>query len=156
MNLVTGLFAGGAALLGFSLLTGRRPVVGNDGLMIVASVGDGQYMRPDAAGAFNAMKELAAQQGITLLAGSAFRSVPEQALLYAQYVARLFSPPTVAKPGTSNHGNGTAVDVADAPGRSLTYASPAFAWMKANAGDFDFSWDEGAKVNEPWHWRYVG
>ena len=155
MNLVTGLAAGSAALVGFSLLTGRKPVIGNDGLMIVAKVGDGQYMRPDAAEAFNRMAEAAAADGITILAGSAFRSIPEQALLYAQYVARLFTAPTVAKPGTSNHGNGTAVDIADAPGRSLTYSSPTYKWLLANASDYDFSWDEGSKVNEPWHWRYA-
>jgi len=148
--------AAGAGLVGLSLITGYKPVVGNSGLMMVKSVGSGGFMRPDAADAFNAMAAAAAQEGITLLAGSAFRSIPEQAILYAQYVQRFFTAPTVAKPGTSNHGNGTAVDIASSPGVSLTYGSSAYNWLKRNAATYGFSWDEGQKVDEPWHWRFVG
>jgi D-alanyl-D-alanine carboxypeptidase len=154
--MIAQLAAAGAGLVGISLVTGYKPVLGNNGLMLVKSVGSGGYMRPDAAKAFNRMAEAAAQGGVTLLAGSAFRSVLEQAELYRQYLFRLMAPPIVAKPGTSNHGNGTAVDVADAPGRSLTYSSAGYRWMTVNAGSYGFSWDEGSKVNEPWHWRFVG
>ncbi len=154
--MITQLAAGAAGLVGFSLITGIKPVIGNSGIIMVKSVGNGGFMRFGAAGAFNEMVEAAAQDGVTLLAGSAFRSVLEQAELYRQYAARLFSPPTVALPGKSNHGNGTACDVADAPGRSLSYGSPGFIWMTANAGKYGFSWDEGRKVNEPWHWVFVG
>ncbi len=150
------LAAGGAALIGFSLISGYKPVLGNTGPLLVKKVGDGQYMRPDAADSFNAMVEAAAQDGVRLLAGSAFRSIPEQTLLYLAYVARAFTAPTVAKPGTSNHGNGTAVDVASAPGVSLSYGSAGYQWLVANASRFGFSWDEGSKVDEPWHWRFVG
>lgn len=150
------LAAAGAGLVGLSLLTGYKPVVGNNGLMMVKSVGNGGFMRPDAADSFNAMAAAAAAAGVTLLAGSAFRSIPEQTVLYAQYVARFFSAPTVAKPGTSNHGNGTAVDVASAPNVSVSYGSSAYRWLSNNAGRFGFSWDEGSKVNEPWHWRFIG
>ncbi len=149
--------AGGAALVGLSLISGYKPVLGNSGLMLVKRVaGDGQYMRPDAADAFNALVEAAAAQGVTLLAGSAFRSVAEQAVLYALYLQRWKAAPTVAAPGTSNHGNGTAVDVASAPGVSLSYGSAGYRWMTNNASRFGFSWDEGSKVDEPWHWRFVG
>jgi len=154
--MIAQLAAAGAGLVGLSLLTGYKPVIGNTGLMLVKSVDNGGFMRPDAAKAFNRMVEAAAQDGITLLAGSAFRSVLQQAELYRQYVFRAMAPPIVAKPGTSNHGNGTAVDVADAPGHSLTYSSAGFRWLTANAGAYGFSWDEGRKVNEPWHWRFVG
>ncbi len=151
------LAAGGAALIGFSLISGYKFVIGNTGPMLVKRVtGAQQYLRPDAADSFNAMVDAAAQDGVTLLAGSAFRSIPEQTILYLAYLARFKSAPTVAKPGSSNHGNGTAVDVADAPGRSLTYGSSGYQWMKSNASRFGFSWDEGSKVDEPWHWRYTG
>ncbi len=133
-----------------------KTVIGNSGPMLVAPVGNGQFMRVDAAEAFNRMIDAAARDGITLLAGSAFRSVAQQAALYAAYVARAFTYPTVAQPGKSNHGNGTANDIAVAPGVSVHFDTPAFAWLTANAGMFGFSWDEGRRVNEPWHWRYTG
>ena len=56
-------------------------------------------------------------------------------------------PPPAARPYTSNHGWGIAVDV----------KSPrAVAWMHANAHRYGWSHDEGARVNEWWHWRYIG
>ncbi len=156
MSLPLILAGGGAALVGLSLFSEYKLVLGNTGPLMVKSVGNGGYMRSDAADAFNAMVAAAAQDGVRLLAGSAFRSVPEQTLLYLAYAARLFAPPTVAKPGTSNHGNGTAVDVASAPTVSLSYGSSGYQWLMANAEGYGFSWDEGRKVNEPWHWRFVG
>ena len=51
----------------------------------------------------------------------------------------------VASPGTSNHGWGLAVDVANTSGARL-------AWLLANAGRFGFSWES---QKEPWHIRYV-
>lgn len=149
--------AGGAVFIGAAMLiTGTKGVIGNRGPMTVKSVGNGQWLRPDAAAAFLDMVDAAARDGVTLLAGSAFRSVPEQAILYAQYVARLFAPPKVAAPGTSNHGLGIAVDIASAPTVSVHYNTPEFAWLTTNAGRFNFSWEEGKSVNEPWHWDYVG
>lgn len=50
-----------------------------------------------------------------------------------------------AVPGTSNHGWGLAVDVADAAGARLD-------WMLANAIKFGWSWET---QSEPWHIRYV-
>jgi len=56
-------------------------------------------------------------------------------------------PPPAARPYTSNHGWGIAVDVA---------TRAAVNWMHKNAGRFGWSHDEGARVGEWWHWRYVG
>ena len=56
-------------------------------------------------------------------------------------------PPAAAVPGTSNHGWGIAVDCPFAP---------AQAWLMRNGMRYGWSHDEGARVNEPWHFRYVG
>ena len=56
-------------------------------------------------------------------------------------------PPAAAKPGTSNHGWGLAVDV---------NSRAAAAWLLLHGTKFGFSHDEGARVNEWWHYRYVG
>jgi LAS superfamily LD-carboxypeptidase LdcB len=51
-----------------------------------------------------------------------------------------------AVPGTSNHGLGIAVDIADASGDRLD-------WLEANALTYGFSW-EFTSGAEPWHLRY--
>ena len=49
-----------------------------------------------------------------------------------------------AKPGTSDHGWGMAVD--------LNLNANAQRWMRANAGRFGFVEDT---PREPWHWAYT-
>jgi LAS superfamily LD-carboxypeptidase LdcB len=62
-----------------------------------------------------------------------------------------------ARPGTSNHGLGLAVDFAEErngkPG--VESVSPAFVkWLDKNANRFGF-FREFSSGAEPWHWRYV-
>lgn len=62
------------------------------------------------------------------------------------YLKKGFAP--VAVPGTSNHGWGLAVDVANASGATLS-------WLKKNALKYGFSWEVRMGPNaEPWHLRY--
>jgi hypothetical protein len=56
-------------------------------------------------------------------------------------------PPPAARPYSSNHGWGIAVDVK---------TRQAVAWLLKNAAKYGWSWDEGQRVGEWWHWRYVG
>lgn len=56
-------------------------------------------------------------------------------------------PPPAARPYSSNHGWGIAVDVK---------TRVAVAWLHAHASSYGWSHDEGARVGEWWHWRYVG
>src|SRR3712207_5960631 len=56
-------------------------------------------------------------------------------------------PPAAAFPGTSNHGWGIAVDVK---------TRVAAAWILRHGARFGWSWDEGRRAREWWHFRYVG
>ena len=56
-------------------------------------------------------------------------------------------PPPAALPGTSNHGWGIAVDIP---------FPAAQAWLMRNCQRFGWSHDEGARVGEAWHFRYIG
>lgn len=56
-------------------------------------------------------------------------------------------PPPAAKPYTSNHGWGIAVDVK---------TKRCAAWILRNGHRYGWSWDEGRRVGEWWHFRYVG
>jgi len=60
------------------------------------------------------------------------------------------SPPT-ARPGTSMHERGLAVDFTQG-GSTLTRGSSGFAWMKANASNYGFF----NLPSEPWHWSSNG
>jgi LAS superfamily LD-carboxypeptidase LdcB len=62
-----------------------------------------------------------------------------------------------AVPGTSIHGWGRAVDLQDPTGK-MTFDSPGYRWLQANAWRFGFvhpAWAEpGGSAPEPWHWEH--
>jgi hypothetical protein len=62
--------------------------------------------------------------------------------------------------GTSMHGWGKAVDFDDGV-RGLTFSSPGYHWLKANAARYGWNhpgWAApgGSGCDEPWHWEWVG
>ena len=61
------------------------------------------------------------------------------------------SPPT-ARPGSSLHEQGLAVDFSAGGGFIESRTSPAFVWLAANAGRFGFA----NLPSEPWHWSITG
>ena len=72
---------------------------------------------------------------------SSARSLTQQRHFFAN------QPPAAARPGTSNHGWGIAVDIPSAD---------AQAWIMRNGARYGWTNTEGARVNEPWHMGYVG
>ena len=84
---------------------------------------------------------------------------------FAYEEAQQIAAEIVAKPGTSDHQTGLAVDILDKEYEVLDYSkmdSKFFDWLDANCAQFGFikrypsnkksvtGWDE------PWHYRYVG
>ncbi len=113
----------------------------------VVSVGNGQYMRADAARGFLAMQAAARKAGINLSATSGFRTMQQQQRLYQMYLNGTGN--LAAKPGYSNHQGGIAMDIGGIGG----YGTRAYAWLKANAASYGFRNDVGG---EPWHWTFRG
>jgi hypothetical protein len=61
------------------------------------------------------------------------------------------SPPT-AKPGTSMHERGLAIDFTCGGGGTLSAGSPCHSWLRLNAANYGFiNWPV-----EPWHWSTNG
>ena len=124
-----------------------------DGTRIVVDAGLGlgvQYLINDAAAA-----------GVGLC-GSGFRTYQEQVELRRAHCgasdAAVYeaapsscSPPT-ARPGTSNHEDGLAVDFSCADGQPMTHASPCYQWLAANAVNYGLH----NLPSEPWHWSVSG
>ncbi|KAI9129750.1 D-alanyl-D-alanine carboxypeptidase family protein [Acaryochloris sp. CCMEE 5410] len=137
-------------------------------LVNVTSVdGVQETLAPDAAQAFEQMRQDAASQGLDIKAVSGFRSVAVQQSIWDNKVASA-SPEVVAltsaPPGHSEHHTGLAVDVGNNQNSSLDRSwarTSEYAWMQANAGKYGFelSFPEGNSQGvsfEPWHWRFVG
>ena len=98
------------------------------------------------------------------LVGSGYRPYADQ--------LRLYNDPTMvnaegrrlaAKPGTSFHGYGLAVDCSyftDGQGRRrLAYSGAEYKWMAENSKQFGFInpyWArQGGSKPEPWHWEWI-
>ena len=94
------------------------------------------------AGSFDAMVAAAARDGVRLEIRSAFRSRREQERLYAAY--RNGTGNLAARPGTSNHERGQAIDFKGNRG--------AWDWLARNAERFGFRNLPG----EPWHYSPTG
>jgi len=102
----------------------------------------GKKIDASIADNFDAMVAAAKKDGVDLQISSGFRSRQEQEVLYQKYLNGTGN--LAAKPGTSNHESGLAIDFKDTPG--------AFAWLKKNSTRF------GLKnlPSEPWHYSVDG
>lgn len=91
---------------------------------------------------FDTMVAAAKKDGVNITITSGFRSRAEQEKLYAAY--KNGTGNLAAKPGTSNHESGDALDLGP---------PSAYAWLKQNAGQFGF---KNKIASEPWHWSLTG
>lgn len=111
----------------------------------------GHSLRPHAARDMNAlMVAYEADLKKPFCITDSYRDYATQVSLKAQ------KPVLAAKPGTSNHGLGMAVDLCGGIG---DFGSKEHQWMRANAPYFGWnlpSWarQDGSKP-EPWHWEYT-
>jgi len=121
-------------------------------LVQAANGAPGQLLEKSTAAAWANMVAAAAQDGVRLAPEaddgipSCYRSLSAQQYAYDQY--KNHGGNVAAVPGTSNHGWGTAVDVA--------ITSAVKNWLDNNASRFGFSNAEGKASGENWHWVFVG
>jgi zinc D-Ala-D-Ala carboxypeptidase len=104
----------------------------------------GHRLAAKAAAAFKEMSAAAARDGVTLKVTDSYRDYDTQVDLVRR--KGLYSQGGLAaKPGTSNHGWGLAVD--------LNLNAQQQAWMRANGKTYGFVEDT---PREPWHWGFHG
>ncbi|WP_243882454.1 D-alanyl-D-alanine carboxypeptidase family protein [Cellulomonas dongxiuzhuiae] len=132
------------------------PVVAGD----VVRTASGISVHPCLADALDALVVAAAADGVEL-GGGGWRSPEQQIALRRAHCgpsdadvydkpASACSPST-ARPGSSRHERGLAVDFTTA-GRSLTRGSAAYAWLVEHADAYGLENLPG----EPWHWSVDG
>ena len=107
-------------------------------------------MHPEAAWNYQRMRKAAREDGVTLAISYSYRTYDKQVEKYADYQA---GGNLAAKPGTSNHGWATALDL-NIPHYPAANTNPAFKWLKENARRFGFHNNDAP--SEPWHWDYEG
>lgn len=120
----------------------------------------GIVVHPCLAEALDAMVEAARADGIELRGGG-WRSPEQQVALRRAHCgptdADVYQKPasacrpSTARPGSSRHERGLAVDLTSG-GRSLTTGSAAYAWLLEHAGAYGLENLPG----EPWHWSVDG
>lgn len=130
--------------------------------------GDCVYLMADASDAFDKLMDLffktdfPGKQNITFTDG--YRSYARQEALYNKYGAG-----RAAKPGTSNHGWGIAVDMywgvrtsmyKDNDARPSGYKHPNYRWLFENGPKFGWfnpkPLRDDSRTDEWWHWEYHG
>ena len=126
----------------------------------VVKVG-GIWVNKRIAGQVRSLLNAATAAGFSL-SGGGFRDPASQIALrqahcgpsaYAIYQmpASQCSPPT-ARPGTSMHEQGLAIDFTSSGHLISSRSDPAFAWLAGNAARFGFY----NLPSEPWHWSVNG
>lgn len=128
--------------------------------------GRDQRLRPEAGVAWDDMRTAAQRQNVELQIVSGFRSITYQGNLIRKKLNEGHAIEEVLKssaaPGFSEHHSGQAIDI-NTPGvpvlTSAFAASPAYQWLRSNAGLYGFR-ESYAKDNrhglewEPWHWYF--
>lgn len=120
----------------------------------------------NASLAWKSMKDTAADEGVSLLPFSGFRSYVYQQGLIQRHIdnGRAMDDilANLALPGYSEHHTGRAVDVTTAGCAPLVEEfedTEAFKWLTENAESFGFYLsfardNEQGFIYEPWHWCY--
>jgi D-alanyl-D-alanine carboxypeptidase len=154
---------------GYAARTGLGLVAEPDWL---AFAGFDRYRRPlwlhvEAARAWGYMRDAALADGVVLEAISGYRSHDHQLGIFERKLSRGLSVPDIlavnAAPGFSEHHSGLALDIGapdEPPAEESFEATPAFAWLQANAGGHGFAMsyprdNPHGIVYEPWHWRFA-
>jgi D-alanyl-D-alanine carboxypeptidase len=123
-------------------------------------------LRPDAATAWEALRDDAARAGHVLVIISAFRGYADQECIIRRKLERGLDWAEIlrysAYPGFSEHHTGRVVDLGTPDRADLTEAfesTPAFRWLQENAArhGFRLSYPRDNPTGiayEPWHWAY--
>ena len=134
----------------------------------LVSVGNGQYMRAEAATALAKMLADAQAAGYSITPGSGYRSYDTQLAVYTSEVkafGQAYADTESARPGYSEHQTGWAVDL-DSGGCNIAdcfATTPGGRWVTANAYKYGFLLRYQAGLTditgyraEAWHFRYIG
>ncbi|CAF3594990.1 unnamed protein product [Rotaria socialis] len=143
----------------YSVVKIRQEHLTNPGIYSSAPTAADNTMTTSTACAFDKMASAAKQAGARVTVTSGFRTVARQEYFWNCYQTKACNNGNLAaRPGTSKHGRGVALDLNTNCG-SQTGAKPncggssVYQWLKNNGHKYGF---KRTVQSEPWHWEYVG
>jgi len=165
-NGLCGSYAGAAVIsiagngnVMYSVVKIRSEHLSNPSIQSAAPTAQDNTMTTTTACAFDKMASAAKQAGVTITIASGFRTVARQEYFWNCYQTKQCNNGNLAaRPGTSNHGKGIALDLNTNCG-TQTGAKPncggskVYQWLLNNGHKYGF---KRTVQSEPWHWEYVG
>lgn len=103
-----------------------------------------------ASRALDSLLAAATAAGIKFKINSAYRTVSDQERVYDENCSGGVCKPPTARPGTSNHGFGLAVDFANTDKKKMKESFPEYKWLAENGDKYGFR----RIASEAWHWEY--
>ncbi|MEO9779013.1 MAG: M15 family metallopeptidase [Paracoccaceae bacterium] len=126
----------------------RGDYVGQVALVKIVDAGlELENLTQDTIEPYFAMVQAAAADSIVIVINSGFRTYAAQKYLYDNWKKGVTGFNLAAKPGHSNHQNGTALDIPVSGGPGL----PVYDWLAVHATSFGFV---RTVKSEYWHWEY--
>ncbi len=138
----------------------------------IEHTGNSMKVAVQMSGKLEALHQAATREGVRLMLSSAYRSANDQQAIYDSYLrshGQAYVNDYVARPGTSEHQTGLAVDISSYSSACKAQASQcsldfsAISWLRNNASKFGFiqRYPSGKQsitgvAGEAWHYRYVG
>ncbi|CAF0734460.1 unnamed protein product [Didymodactylos carnosus] len=116
-------------------------------------------MTTSTACAFDKMVSAAAAAGVKITIASGFRTIARQNYFWNCYQTKLCNNGNLAaKPGSSNHGKGIALDLNTDCGKQTGSkpscdGSAVYQWLYNNGHKYGFT---RTVQSEPWHWEFRG
>ncbi|CAF0857974.1 unnamed protein product [Didymodactylos carnosus] len=143
----------------YSVVKVKRTHLANPSSYSLSSSQSDNTMTAKTACAFDKMYTAASKAGVSIKIASAFRTVARQNYFWNCYVTKKCNNGNLAaRPGTSNHGKGQALDLNTNCGKQ-TGARPAcggskvYQWLYKNGHKYGFT---RTVKSEPWHWEFKG
>jgi LAS superfamily LD-carboxypeptidase LdcB/uncharacterized protein YoxC len=129
----------------------RRSEQGGNGNLpdsALESIGGNHKLQPAAAAAYKKMVAAAQKDGVVWTITDSYRPLAVQERL-AKEKGLYSQGGLAARPGTSNHGWGTALDLGGGANKLDTKQNN---WLQQHAAEFGFK----TIPREPWHWEFKG
>jgi len=144
---------------GYSVVKIKQAHLVNPGSYSLSPTSSDNTMTTSTACAFDKMATAAKKSGVSIKIASGFRTVARQQYFYNCYrTKRCNGGNLAARPGTSNHGKGVALDLNTNCGKQTRSrpncgGSRVYQWLYKNASKFGFT---RTVKSEPWHWEFRG
>ncbi|UJR37389.1 hypothetical protein I4U23_030094 [Adineta vaga] len=143
----------------YSVVKIRPEHLSNPSIHSASPTAQDNTMTTSTACAFDKMASAAKQAGVAITIASGFRTVARQEYFWNCYQTKKCNNGNLAaRPGTSNHGRGIALDVntncgTQSGAKPNCGGSKVYQWLYNNAHKYGF---KRTVQSEPWHWEYVG